>query len=391
MRRARFTRPGARRILRPAMLLLIPGPVQTDPRTRAAMADDIAPWDLDVRPEVARLRERLRDVAGGVPGEHATLPLQGAGHFIVEAAIRSFVPPGGRFVVPMNGAYAERLARLAREAGRVPVPVPIPDTRPATAEEVGEALERHPDATHLFVVQSETGSGIANDPALLGPVARALGRRMVVDSVSGFGALPLRLADHPECDAVVFTSNKCLEGMPGLGFAVARVDSARAAVGRAGSWSFDLGDVLIHAERQGWGSYRFTPPIQALRALNTALDLYDAEGGQPARLARYAANRDVLWDGALALGLAPYLERRHQGPIIANFHLPPPPFTLQGFVDALKRRGVLISNFSTTAGAETMRIGCIGAVTPADMRRAVAAMGEALAEASGGGDVRRAA
>src|SRR4051812_42021748 len=101
------------------MLLLIPGPVQTRPETRAAMAEDIAPWDNDFRPVYAGIRERVREVAGGLADEHATLPLQGCGHFILEAAIRTFVPPGGKLLLPLNGSYAERAERLAREAGRV--------------------------------------------------------------------------------------------------------------------------------------------------------------------------------------------------------------------------------------------------------------------------------
>jgi 2-aminoethylphosphonate-pyruvate transaminase len=360
------------------MLLLIPGPVQTRPETRAAAAQDYAPWDLDFRAVYAEIRERVLAIAGGVPGEHATLPLQGCGHFILEAAIRSFVPAGGRLLVPLNGAYAERALRLGREAGREIVTLPGPDTRGVTAEEVSAALAADPGISHVVMVQNETGSGIVNDPQAIGPAVRAAGRRLILDSVSAFGALPFRLAEHPEVDALLFTSGKCLEGLPGIGFAVARVDSVEAAEGRAGSWSFDLSDVYRHALRSGWGSFRFTPPVQALAAFRTAIDLYDAEGGQPARLARYSENMRVLYEGAQALGLTPYLERRHQGPVIVTIHQPADPrFALQAFVDALKARGVLISNFHNTE-APTFRVGCIGAVGPDDMRRAVDAIGGAL-------------
>jgi 2-aminoethylphosphonate-pyruvate transaminase len=362
------------------MLLLIPGPVQTRPEVRAAMAEDIAPWDDGFRPFYASLRERVRDIAGGRAGEHATLPLQGAGHFIVEAALRTFVPPGGRVLIPINGAYAERMARLAREADRIVVPLPVPDTRPVEGPEIAAALLANPTINHVAMVQSETGSGIVNDPDEVGAAVRAAGRRLIVDAVSGFGALPFRLDEHPECDAVVFTSNKCLEGMPGLGFAVARTDRAEECAGNAGSWCFDLCDVLAHAERSGWGSFRFTPPAQALRAFGVALDLYDAEGGQAARLARYEENASNLYDGLEVLGLKPYLERRHQGPVVVTAHQPADPnFTLPRFVAALKRRGVLISNFHTTA-APTFRLGCIGAITPEDTLYAVEAMRSALEE-----------
>lgn len=360
------------------MLLLIPGPVQTRAATRAAMAQDIAPWDLDFRPVYAGIRETVRQIAGGVEGVHATLPLQGCGHFIMEAAIRTFVPVTGKLLIAQNGSYADRAVRLATEAGRQVVTLPGPDTRPVTAAEIGAALAADPGITHVAIVHHETGSGIVNDPAEIGPVVRAAGRRLILDSVSAFGALPVKLADHPEVDVVIFTSGKCLEGLPGIGFAVARIDSVLAAAGNAGSWSFDLSDVYQHALRAGWGSFRFTPPVQALAAFKVALDIFVAEGGQPARLARYRENSGVLYDGVKALGLTPYLEPRHQGPVIVTVHQPSDPaFVLQGFVDALKARGVLISNFYNTK-VPSFRVGCVGAVTPEDMRGAVAAIGGAL-------------
>ena len=360
------------------MLLLIPGPVRTRPEVRAAAAKDYAPWDNDFRAIYAEIRERVLGIAGGIPGEHATLPLQGSGHFIVEAAIRTFVPPGGKVLIPLNGAYAERARRLACEAGRVAVALPEPDTRAVTAAEVAAALAADPAIGHVLMVHSETGSGIVNDPATIGPVVRAAGRRLILDSVSAFGALPFRLAEHPEVDAVLFTSGKCLEGLPGIGFAVARVDRVRAGAGQAGSWCLDLADVYEHALRAGWGSFRFMPPAQALAAFRVALDLFEAEGGQPARLARYRENARVLHEGVRALGLTPYLDAGEQGPVIVTVHQPADPaFALQPFVDALKARGVLISNFCNTE-APTFRIGCIGAVAPEEMRRAVAAIGEAL-------------
>jgi 2-aminoethylphosphonate-pyruvate transaminase len=363
------------------MILLTPGPVQTAPQTRAAMAQDIAPWDNDFRAVYSRIRERVLALAGGVPGEHACLPLQGAGHFIVEAAIRSLVPAGGAIIVPMNGAYAERVLLLARGAGRVAHAWPVPDTRGVTAEDVAAAFAAHPEASHFATVYSETGAGIVNRPEIIGPVLRALGKRLILDAVSAFGALPFSMEDHPECDAVVFTSNKCIEGLPGIAFCVARVDALEQ--GRAGSWSLDLWEILNIALKSGWGSFRFTPPVQALAAFDVALDLFEAEGGQPARLARYRENMRILYEGALKLGLRPYVDQAEQGPIIVTLHQPPG-FDLQGFVDAFKARGVLISNFYTTK-TPSIRIGCIGAITNAEMTQAVAIMGEVLASTTPAG------
>lgn len=361
-------------------LLLIPGPVQTDARVKAAMAQDIAPWDNETRPRYARLRERVRAIAGGVEGEHACLPLQGCGHFIVEAALRTFVPPGAKVLIPNNGNYGVRMIRLAREAGRVPVPIEIPEGQMATGAMVAKALAEDPSIGVVSVVHSETATCVINPMEEIAAAVKAAGRRLIVDAVSGFGAIPFDLGAHPEADAIVFSSNKCLEAMPGIGFAVARVDRLEACRGNAGSWSLDLSDLLHHARTYGWGSIRFTPAIQSLAAFEVALDIFEAEGGQPARLARYSENARILYDGLVSLGLTPWLPRERQGPIIVNMHQPPDPaFALQPFVDALKRRGFLISNFSTTA-EPTFRVGAIGRVFAEDMHRAVVAIGETLEE-----------
>jgi 2-aminoethylphosphonate-pyruvate transaminase len=244
---------------------------------------------------------------------------------------------------------------------------------------VARALEADPTLTHVAMVYSETGSGVIHDVQAVGAEVRKAGRRMIIDAVSAFGAFPLDLAARPEVDAAVFTTNKCLEALPGVAFAVARIDRLLDCAGNAGSWSLDLSNVYDHALRSGWGSFRFTPPAQILAALDVALDYHDAEG-QTARLARYTANMRIFYDGVRDLGLTPWLPASRQGPVIVNVHAPADPaWNLQAFVDALKPRGVLISNFYNTP-SPTFRVGCIGAITPDDMAGAVHAMDQALRE-----------
>ena len=361
------------------MLLLTPGPVTTRPEVRAAAGADWAPWDPSFRPLYQAVRTALAGIAGGVLASHAVLPLHGAGHFAVEAAIRSLVPRDGRLLIPLTGSYAERMARLAREVGRSVVTIPVSPAAPIDPEAVAAALDADPAVTHLGLVYSETSSGVVHDPVALGAVVRAAGRRVILDAVSAFGALPLDLTLHPEIDAAVFTANKCLEGLPGLAVVIARKDALAAAEpGRAQSWSLDLCDIFATGERDGWGSFRFTPPAQILAALRVALDLHAAEGGAPARLARYQANARALYDGMREIGLHPCLPQAVQGPIVVNIAAPGDPrWSLPGFVAALKARGFLISNFYNTP-RPSFRVGCIGAVTQDDMRRFVRAVSEAL-------------
>lgn len=360
------------------MLLLIPGPVTTDARVKAAMAQDYAPWDNDFRHTYRQVCDGVLRAAQGAPDEHAALALPGCGHFAVEAAIRTFVPPGGRLLAPSTGAYAARLQRLAGDAGRIAVPLPVGATERVDPQAVAAALERDPSLTHLALVYSETGSGICHDVPELARIAHALGRRVIVDAVSAFGALPLDLGSLPAVDAVVLTANKCLESLPGAAFVVARRDRLEAAHGNAGSWSLDLADIYQHTLQPNAGP-RFTPPAPTLAALAVALDLYHEEG-RVARLARYTANMRALYDGIGALGLTPYLPPALQGPIVVNVRAPDAPtWNLQLFVDALKRRGYVLSNFYNTE-QPTFRVGCIGAFGPDQMRLAVDAMGAALGD-----------
>ena len=285
---------------------------------RAPAARDYAPWDHDFRAIYARVRQRVVAVAGGAEGEHACLPLPGSGHFGLEAACRSFVPPGGRILIPLTGDYAGRIRRLATEAGRTVVPLHVPPDTRVDPDAVRQALEDDPSISHLACVYSETSSGITHDVPALARAAGQAGRRVIVDAVSAFGALPFHIGELPAVDAVVFTSNKCMEGLPGLSFTVAPVARLLECAGQAQSWSFDLPALYAHALQHGWGSHRFTPPAGVIAAFDAALDLYDAEGGQPARLARYMANARVLYEGVQKLGLVPCLPSALQGPIVMN-------------------------------------------------------------------------
>jgi 2-aminoethylphosphonate-pyruvate transaminase len=355
------------------MLLLIPGPVMTHPTVRAAAGQDIAPWDNEVRLRVAHLLRRLCALAGGVEGKHVAMPLPGSGHFM-DAGHGA----GGGILIPATGQYADRMMRLAREAGRRVTSLDASLSQPLDPAAVEAALIADPSITHLGLVYSETSTGVIHDPAPMGAMLRRLGRRMILDAVSAFGALPIDMAAQPEIDATIFTPNKCLEGLPGFSIAVCPVDRLVACHGHAGSWSFDLGDLHHNAIVNGPGAARFTPPAQAMAALAVALDRLDAEGGPPARLARYRDNMATLRDGLEGLGLRPFLPRETQGPIIMNVHAPAhAKWDLQRFVDALKQRGVTISNFRNTV-EPSMRVGAIGAIDRADMLRAVAAFGETL-------------
>lgn len=349
-------------------LLLTPGPLTTAPAVRAAAERDWGSRETDFIELTARVRARLAGLAGG--DGLIAVPIQGSGTFAVEAMLSTFVPAAGRALVLVNGAYGRRMVEILRRLGGTPQVVECGEDEVPSAEAVDRALAADPAITHVAAVQVETTSGILNPLEPIAAVVAARGRHLLVDAMSGFGALPLD-PRRVRFEALAASSNKCLEGLPGISFVVVRASALSEAAGRARSLSLDL-----HAQWQGFesnGQWRFTPPTQIVAALDVALDLLAAEGGPPARVARYRANLATLRDGMSALGFRPYLRAELNAPVIATFHPPVGAFDFDGFHRRLLACGFAIYPGKLTA-APSFRVGCIGQVFPADMQRFVAAV-----------------
>jgi 2-aminoethylphosphonate-pyruvate transaminase len=202
-------------------------------------------------------------------------------------------------------------------------------------------------------------------------------RALIVDAMSSFGALPIDAQSMP-FDALIAASGKCIEGPPGMGFVFVRRDVLERAEGRSTSLAMDLHDQWVYMEKTT--QWRFTPPTHVVVAFDAALAQFVAEGGQPARLARYRANCKALIDGLAGLGLESFLPPSIQAPIIVTVHAPPDPrFTFKEFYARVRDKGFILYPGKLTA-VETFRVGCIGAIGPDEMRQAVHAMGDALDE-----------
>jgi len=298
------------------------------------------------------------------------VPIQGSGTFVVEAAIASLVRTTDKLVVLVNGAYGRRMVEIARRLGRTVQALEWPEDAPVEAERLERILAADPAISHVALVHCETTSGLLNPLDAVAATTAMAGRRLIVDAMSSFGALPIDLAATPIA-AVLASSNKCLQGTPGLAFALVERGALAAAEGVSPSLSLDLHDQWRGFEANG--QWRFTPPVQVVAALVEALGLLEQEGGPPARLARYQANLDVLARGFARLGFPLYLDLALQAPIIATFRPPTGrPFDFPGFYNALAARGFVIYPGKLTR-EPSFRIGCIGAVRPADFERLVAA------------------
>jgi 2-aminoethylphosphonate-pyruvate transaminase len=357
-------------------LLLTPGPLTTAKSVKQVMVHDWGSRDAKFVAINNAVRERLVAIANGA-GSHTAVPMQGSGTFAVEAMLTTFVPRQGKVLLLVNGAYGHRAARICAIAGRAHLVHETPEDTPPDLARLDAALAADPAITHVFAVHCETTSGILNPLGEIAAIAAQRGRRLLVDSMSAFGALPVD-AQALAFDALAASSNKCLEGVPGLGFVICRIAALEAAKGNATTLVLDLHDQWQALEKTG--QYRFTPPIHVIVALHQAIEEFLAEGGQPGRGRRYTENCRILVDGMRTLGFKTLLPDRLQAPIIVTFHMPEDAnFEFPTFYDALKARGYVIYPGKLTV-ADSFRIGCIGRLGAEHMRGAVAAVREILAE-----------
>ncbi|PTD96917.1 2-aminoethylphosphonate--pyruvate transaminase [Pseudothauera lacus] len=357
-------------------ILLTPGPLTTSLATRCAMLRDHGSWDAGFNAITARVRAALLAVVNGA-GSHVCVPMQGSGTFAVEAVLGTLVPPAGHLLVLVNGAYGTRMARAARLMGLAVSVLECAEDRAVDVAALAARLAAEPQITHVGAIHCETSTGILNPLDEIAAVVERAGRALFVDAMSSFGALPID-ARRIRFDALVAASGKCVEGPPGMGFAIVRGDVLAASEGRSRSLSLDLHDQWQYMERTG--QWRFTPPTHVVAALDAALDQYAAQGGQAARLARYRANCDALLVAMAALGLTPLLDAAIQAPIIVTFHAPrDPAYTFARLYEAVRARGFILYPGKLTR-IETFRVGCIGAIGEAEIVQAVHAVGDALAQ-----------
>ncbi len=357
-------------------LLLTPGPITTSRTTKEAMLRDWGSRDGAFIAMNNRVRTRLVELAGG-EGTHVAVLLQGSGTFAVEAMIGTLVPHNGKLLILINGAYGRRMAQIAEVIGRAFVSLETPEDTPPDPKAVASVLAAEPTITHVGMVYCETTSGILNPLAEVAALVAATGRRLLIDAMSAFGALPCDARTLPY-DALASSFNKCLEGVPGAAFVICRRTALEQAAGNAHSVALDLHDQWVFMEQtQQW---RFTPPTHVMAALDRALAEHEAEGGIEGRGARYHQNCQVLVEGMRKLGFVTLLPDALQAPIIVTFRMPADPrFDFTMFYERLRQRGYLIYPGKLTT-VESFRVGCIGRLTAETMRGALAAIRQALDE-----------
>jgi 2-aminoethylphosphonate-pyruvate transaminase len=359
-------------------ILFTPGPVTTSATVKAAMQRDIGSRDLEFTKLIGDVRTELLRLAGvSKRTGYEVILMQGSGTFGLESVISSVLPMEGRFVVLANGAYGERMAAIAERLGISTRLGRWPEDQSPDSVTVRRLMEEEPAATHVAIVHCETTTGILNPLEEIAPIIKAHGCEFIVDAMSSFGAVPLDMSEL-KIDYLISSPNKCLEGVPGFCFVIARRAALEATMGRARSVSLDLLEQWEGLERNG--QFRFTPPTHALLAFSKALEELRDEGGVSARAERYRANHAALREGMRSLGFIEYLPEDRQSDIITTFRYPTDPgFVFEDFYRRLQERHLVIYP-GKLSHADCFRIGTIGQITEKNIVGLVKAIGQVLEE-----------
>ncbi|MCL3854654.1 2-aminoethylphosphonate--pyruvate transaminase [Parabacteroides sp. GYB001] len=348
-------------------LLLTPGPLSTSQTVREAMLQDWCTWDKDYNEGIVTpIRKGLLAIAGLDENEYTTVLLQGSGTYCVEATIGAAVKSTDKLLILANGAYGKRMAQIAEYYHIDHVLVSLHETELITGEVARRALEENPGVTHLSMVHSETTTGLLNPIEEVAEVIRDKGITFIVDAMSSFGGVPIDMKKL-DVDFLVSSANKCIQGVPGFGFIIAKKEKLMACKGVARSLSLDI-YAQWEATEKGGGKWRFTSPTHVVHAFFQAMKELNEEGGITARYERYKKNHRTLVDGMRVLGFKTLLPDASQGPIITSFLYPHADFDFKAFYESLKQKGFVIYP-GKISDADTFRIGNIGDVFPQDMEK----------------------
>ncbi|PYN92637.1 MAG: 2-aminoethylphosphonate--pyruvate transaminase [Candidatus Rokuibacteriota bacterium] len=356
-------------------ILLNPGPANTTPTVRRALVmPDLCHREPEFFQIMRSCRERLVRLAGGSSDWTAVL-FTGSGTAAVEAALASAVPPDGGVLVLNNGVYGDRMIRICRAHNIRHHAISYDNVTPVAPAEMARVLREHRRLTHVAVVHHETTTGVLNPVAEVADVAAAEGRRVVVDAMSSLYGEPLDVT-REGIDFVMASANKCLQGIPGVSFVIARRSAVEALRGRAPR-SVYL-DLYNHYVQQEADNTPFTPAVQVLHAMEQALRELETEGVAN-RVARYAEACRVLRDGMAELGFEILVPAGARSNILTTFRLTAG-VTYDALHDAMKRRGYIIYAGQGDIRTYAFRVSNMGTLTPLDMKAVVDAFAASLDE-----------
>lgn len=343
--------------------LLTPGPLTTSSGVKEVMIVDRCTWDDQYKQMTQQIRSKILDIALVSPDVYTTVLMQGSGSFGVEAVLTTCISPEDKCLIITNGAYGERMVTMAKYIGINHVVYSVPYDKIPDADDIKQILKADRSITHMAMVHCETTTGILNPLVDIGDLSKKYHTTLIVDAMSSFGGIPINVQELG-IDYLISSANKCIQGVPGFSFVVAKLEKLLQCQGNARSLSLDLYDQWKYMNKDG--KWRFTSPTHVVAAFAAALDELVAEGGVLARNARYTANNRLLREKLQNIGIIPYIRDEFQSPIITTFFFPTGKFDFNNFYHYVKDQGFVLYPGKLT-DVDSFRVGNIGEIYEQDI------------------------
>ncbi|OUR63112.1 2-aminoethylphosphonate--pyruvate transaminase [Colwellia sp. 39_35_sub15_T18] len=352
--------------------LLTPGPLTTSATVKQAMMADWCTWDDDYNIDIVqKIRFQLIELATTKKGYSSVL-MQGSGTASVESVLGSAIANNEKVLVIDNGAYGKRMAQICQVLKVNHQVIHYTETTQPSINEISEALAQDKTITHLAMVHCETTTGMLNPVEEVAAICRQANIVFILDAMSSFGGIEFDIGNL-DIGFMISSANKCIQGVPGFGFIIAKHSLLEQCKGQAKSLSLDLYDQWQTMENSQ-GKWRFTSPTHVVRAFAQALKELAGEQGISARSKRYAKNQSLLVHGMRELGFEPLLPTQLQSPIITSFLSPQESqYDFKRFYLALKSQGFVIYP-GKVSNADCFRIGNIGEIFPEDIEKLLSAI-----------------
>ncbi|RLL43983.1 2-aminoethylphosphonate--pyruvate transaminase [Oceanobacillus piezotolerans] len=346
-----------------AYKLLTPGPLTTTSSVKEEMLMDRCTWDSEYKNMTQKIRAQLLQLAKVDPKDYTAVLMQGSGTFAVEAVMNTTISGSDKALIITNGAYGERIVTIAQYIGLAFKEYSVAYDEHPKEEEIRNLLKEDQDITHIVMVHCETTTGILNPIEMVSDLSKEFGKTLIIDGMSSFGGMEINVSELG-IDYLISSANKCIQGVPGFGFVIARTEKLIACEGISRSLSFDLYDQWKVMNEDG--KWRYTSPTHVVAAFSKALDELEEEGGIPSRYSRYKNNNRILRERLSKLGFQTYITDEKQSPIITTFLFPNETFSFEDFYAYVKERGFVLYPGKLT-DVNTFRIGNIGEIYEEDI------------------------
>lgn len=344
--------------------LLTPGPLTTTKSVKEEMLFDRCTWDQDYKDITQKIRSQLLALAGATNEEYTVVLMQGSGTFAVESVMNTAITDHDKSLIITNGAYGERIVKMAKYIGLTFREYSIPYNEYPNEAELRSILDEDQEITHIIMVHCETTTGILNPIEVVANLSKSYGKTLIIDAMSSFGGMEINVPALG-IDYLISSANKCIQGVPGFGFVIAKLEKLLTCEGNSRSLSLDLYDQWKEMENDG--KWRYTSPTHVVAAFSKAMDELIEEGGIPARHSRYQNNNRILRERLEKVGIHAYIAEEKQSPIITTFLFPNGQFNFEDFYSYVKERGFVLYPGKLT-DVDTFRIGNIGEIHEEDIQ-----------------------